>query len=70
MSIIIDMYTDVLIGFEMEIYEVDEGDGIVRVYVSVLDGELSNDVVIGITTDVGSALGNNILCTFISTVSI
>ena len=47
----------------------DEGDGIVRVYVSVLDGELSNDVVIGITTDVGSALGN-ILCTFISTVSI
>ena len=54
------MYTVVQIGFEELVYEVNEEDGTVRVYVSILDGALSSDVVVGIVTGDGTATGTYI----------
>ena len=43
------------IGFESTEYVVDEDDGSVTVVVSILDGELSGDVLVNISTTDGSA---------------
>ena len=47
-----------VIGFEAEIYPVDESDGQAVVTVAVLGGELSRTVEVQLITQDGNATGN------------
>lgn len=55
-------YTDVTIGFDPDMYSVNEGDGSVTLFVSVLSGELDREVLIVFTTQDGTAIGNDNHC--------
>ena len=49
--------TAVQIGFEQSVYEVQEEDGEVTVFVRILSGELTSDVEISFTTEDSVASG-------------
>ena len=51
--------TDVTIGFEKTLYTVDELQGQAVVGVAILDGTLSQDVVVGVNTEDGTAISTS-----------
>ena len=57
-NFMIDNFTEVTIGFEEMVYLVLETAGRVVVPVVLLDGELSSDVTVRITTEDGTATGS------------
>ena len=52
--------TGVRLGFEREVYSVVESDGAVRLVVNVISGQLSEDLVVQLTTQDSTAQG---MCT-------
>jgi len=57
----ISLFTDVVIGFEMEEYIVSELDGDVTLCVSVLEGNIGTNLTLEVSTINGSALCESIL---------
>lgn len=56
----ISLFTDVVIGFEMEEYIVSESDGDVTLCVSVLEGNIGTNLTLEVSTISGSALCESI----------
>ena len=54
-----DFLPDVVIGFERTLYTVDENDGQVVVSVVVMEGDVTGNVLVELTTSPGSAQGRS-----------
>ena len=61
-------FTDVTIGFEVDIYAVSEGAGTASLCVVVRQGELQGTIIVGILFDDGTAVGKIYIHSFTSVV--
>ena len=70
-SYVCSLCAGVRLGFERETYSVNESDETITLYISVLSGQLSDDLIVQLNTVDSTAQGMSTICiTMLSTISL